>query len=269
MTNPRPVEERLGEYYEFDNYISHSDTKEGFVSKCYHIVRKWNIKHKTSLLVEKKGKLVEIGSGTGKLFAKCKEVGWDVKGIEPSAEARRIAKETNGIELLKNLDEADIKDSSIDTVMLWHVLEHIPNLNQTFEAINKLLKDDGKLIVAVPNSKAYDAIKYQENRAGYDVPRHLSHFQNETLRRIAKKYNFRVTKVKPMWFDSFYTSLLSEKIKSGKLNYIKGFSTGLRSNLKAMLKTGEFSSLIFIFEKKRGKSRDLRKKRLSLEAYGI
>ena len=101
MTNTRPVEERLGEYYGFDNYISHSDTKEGFVSKCYHIVRKWNIKHKTNQLGEKKGKLVEIGSGTGKLLAKCKEVGWDVKGIEPSAEARRIAKETNGIELLK------------------------------------------------------------------------------------------------------------------------------------------------------------------------
>ena len=151
---------------------------------------------------------------------------------------------------MKNLDEIDIKNSSIDTVMLWHVLEHIPNLNQTFEAINKLLKDDGKLIVAVPNSKPYDAIKYQGNWAGYDVPRHLFHFQKETLTRIAKKYNFRVTKVKPMWFDSFYTSLLSEKIKSGKFNYIKGFSTGLRSNLKAMLKTGEFSSPIFIFEKK-------------------
>ena len=103
------------------------------------------------------------------------------------------------------------------------MLEHIPNLNQTFEAINKLLKDDGKLIVAVPNSKAYDAIKYQENWAGYDVPRHLSHFQKETLTRIAKKYNFRVTKVKPMWFDSFYTSLLSEKIKAVNSIILKAF----------------------------------------------
>ena len=136
--------------------------------------------------------------------------------------------------------------------MLWHVLEHLPNLNETFKSINKLLKKNGKLIVAAPNSKAYDAIKYQENWAGYDVPRHLSHFQKETLTRIAEKYNFNVAKVKPMWFDSFYTSLLSEKIKSGKFNYIKGFSTGLKSNLKAMLKTGEFSSLIFILEKKEG-----------------
>ena len=251
MTNPRPEEESLWEYYKFDDYISHSDTKKGLVSKCYHIVRGWNIKYKTNLLGDKKGKLLEIGSGTGKLLAKCKEIGWDVIGIEPSAEARKIAKETNGIELLKDLEKAELKEGSVNTVMLWHVLEHLPNLNETFKSINKLLKKNGKLIVAVPNSKAYDDIKYQENWADYDVPRHLSHFQKETLTRIAEKYNFNVAKVKPMWFDSFYTSLLSEKIKSGKFNYIKGFSTGLKSNLKAMLKTGEFSSLIFILEKKR------------------
>ena len=250
MTNPRPVDESLGEYYKFDDYISHSDTKKGLVSKCYHIVREWNIKYKTKLLGHEKGRLVEIGSGTGKLLAKCKNIGWDVIGVEPSAEARRVAKKTNGIELLKDLGEVKLKKGTVNTIMLWHVLEHIPNLNQTFESIKKLLKDDGKLIIAVPNSKAYDAIKYQENWAGYDVPRHLSHFQKETLTRIAEKYDLKVTKVKPMWFDSFYTSLLSEKIKSGKFNYIKGFSTGLRSNLKAMLKTGEFSSLIFILKKK-------------------
>ena len=56
-----------------------------------------------------------------------------------------------------------------------------------------------------------------------------------------------------MWFDAFYTSLLSEKIKTGKYNYIKGLSTGLRSNIKAVVGKGEFSSLIFILEKKRAK----------------
>lgn len=109
MTNPRPEEESLGEYYKFDDYISHSDTKKGLVSKCYHIVRGWNIKYKTNLLGDKKGKLLEIGSGTGKLLAKCKEIGWDVIGIEPSADARKIAKEINGIELLKDLEKSRTK----------------------------------------------------------------------------------------------------------------------------------------------------------------
>lgn len=144
MTNPRPEEESLGEYYKFDDYISHSDTKKGLVSKCYHIVRGGNIKYKTNLLGDKKGKLLEIGSGTGKLLAKCKEIGWDVIGIEPSADARKIAKEINGVELLKDLEKVELKQGSVNTVMLWHVLEHLLNLNETFKSINKLLKKERK-----------------------------------------------------------------------------------------------------------------------------
>ena len=253
FTNPRPEEGRLGEYYKFEDYISHSDTKEVLISKCYHIVRSWNIKQKVKLLGKEKGTVLEIGSGTGKLLAKCKEVGWKTIGIEPSLEARKIAKETNHIELIENINTVKEKKNSIDRVMLWHVLEHIPNIDEEFVKINLLLKDDGKLIIAVPNSKAYDAEKYQENWAGYDVPRHLSHFQKTTFKRIADKHSFEITKIKPMWFDAFYTSLLSEKIKTGKYNYIKGFSTGLRSNIKAVVGKGEFSSLIFILEKKRAK----------------
>ena len=253
FTNPRHEEDRLGEYYKFEDYISHSDTKEVLISKCYHIVRSWNIKQKVKLLGKEKGTVLEIGSGTGKLLAKCKEVGWKTIGIEPSLEARKIAKETNHIELIENINTVKEKKNSIDRVMLWHVLEHIPNIDEVFVKINLLLKDDGKLIIAVPNSKAYDAEKYQENWAGYDVPRHLSHFQKTTFKRIADKHSFEITKIKPMWFDAFYTSLLSEKIKTGKYNYIKGFSTGLRSNIKAVVGKGEFSSLIFILEKKRAK----------------
>ena len=180
-------------------------------------------------------------------------MGWKTIGVEPSLEARKIAKETNHIELIGNINTVKEKKNSIDRVMLWHVLEHIPNIDEVFVKINLLLKDDGKLIIAVPNSKAYDAEKYQENWAGYDVPRHLSHFQKTTFKRIADKHSFEITKIKPMWFDAFYTSLLSEKIKTGKYNYIKGFSTGLRSNIKAVVGKGEFSSLIFILEKKRAK----------------
>ena len=252
FTNPRP-EDRLGEFNKFEDYISHSDTKEGLRSKCYHIVRSWNIKQKVKLLEKEKGTVLEIGSGTGKLLAKCKEVGWKTIGVEPNLEARKIAKETNHIELIGNINTVKEKKNSIDRVMLWHVLEHIPNIDEVFVKINLLLKDDGKLIIAVPNSKAYDAEKYQENWAGYDVPRHLSHFQKTTFKRIADKHSFEITKIKPMWYDAFYTSLLSEKIKTGKYNYIKRFSTGLRSNIKAVVGKGEFSRLIFILEKKRAK----------------
>ena len=249
FTNPRPKDEMLGEYYKFEDYISHSDTKKGPIGKCYHAVRTINIKNKIKLLPKKKGILLEIGSGTGKVLSKCKQIGWRVIGVEPNSSARKIAKEVNGIELLKDTTELQLKNNSVDAVMKRHVLEHLPNLNESLKKTSTLLKKNGVLIIGAPNSKSYDATKYKENWAGYDVPRHLSHFQKYSLKILAEKHGFEVKKIKPMVFDSFYTSLLSEKIKSGKYNYVKGFSTGLKSNVKAMLGSGEYSSLIFILEK--------------------
>lgn len=244
----------LGEYYKFKDYISHNDTKKGLISKCYHAVRTINIKNKIKLLTKKKGLLLEIGRGTGKLLAKCKQIGWNVIGVEPNSSARKIAKEVNRTELLKDTTELQLKNNSVDSVMKWHLLEHLPNLNESLKKISSLLKTNGVLIMGVPNSKSYDATKYKGCWAGCNVPRHLSHFQKSSLKILAEKHVFEVKKIKPMAFDSFYTSLLSEKIKSGKYNYIKGLSTSLKSNIKARLGNGEYSSLIFILEKTQNKA---------------
>ena len=206
----------LGEYYRFKDYISHSDTKKVLISKCYHAVRIINIKNKIKLLPKKKGLLLEIGSGTGKLLTKCKQIGSNVIGVEPNSSARIIAKEVNGIELLKDTTELQLKNNSVDSVMMWHVLEHLPNLNDSLKKISALLKTNGMLIMGVPNSKSYDATKHKECWAGYDVPRHLSNFQKSSLKILAEKHGFEIKKIKAMAFDFFYTSLLSEKIKSGK-----------------------------------------------------
>jgi len=128
FTNARPKDDMLGEYYKFEDYISHIDTRKGLISKCYHAVRIINIKNKIKLL-PKKGILLEMGCGTGKLLAKCREIDWNVIGVEPNSSASKRAKEVNRIELLKEIKEFKLNNNSVDTVMMWHVLEHIPNLN--------------------------------------------------------------------------------------------------------------------------------------------
>jgi ubiquinone/menaquinone biosynthesis C-methylase UbiE len=125
--------------------------------------------------------LLEIGSGTGKLLAKCKQIGWNAIGIEPNSSARKIAKEVNGIELLKDITELQLKNNSVEIVMMRHVLENIANLNESLKKTSALLKTNGMLIIGVPNYKSYDATKYKENWGGYDVPRCLSHFQKSSL----------------------------------------------------------------------------------------
>jgi predicted SAM-dependent methyltransferase len=252
FTNPRPEEKDLGKYYEFEEYVSHSDTTKDLINKLYHIVRKWNVRNKVKYLGKEKGIVLEIGSGTAEVLSKCKRKGWQTIGVEPSKSARYIAHKNHGILLNKNIDECELKEKSVDRIMMWHVLEHITNLDEVMNLVKNTLKEEGEFIIAMPNSNSLDAQKYKENWAGYDVPRHVSHFQKNTVKRLVEKHGFEIVKPKPMWFDSFYTSMLSEKIKTGKYNYIKASWTGLRSNIKAVMRNGEFSSLIYFIRLKKG-----------------
>jgi predicted SAM-dependent methyltransferase len=130
---------------------------------------------------------------------------------------------------------------------MWHVLEHVPNLVEYISKLRELLKENGTLIIAVPNYKSYDAKYYKQFWAAYDVPRHLWHFSQKSISLLFKKENMLVEKTLPMKLDSFYVSLLSEKYKAKKSNYLKAFFIGLLSNLKA-ISTKEYSSLIYVIK---------------------
>jgi 2-polyprenyl-3-methyl-5-hydroxy-6-metoxy-1,4-benzoquinol methylase len=249
FTNPIPEIKDLGKYYESKEYISHTNNNKGWFNTLYQIARLINIKSKIKTIGHKKGTLLEIGSGTGELTNACKKAGWTTTGIEPSMKARKNAKDNLNLELFENIEQAKLKDKSQDIIMMWHVLEHIPNLKETTQKINKLLKDDGRLIIAVPNHKSYDAAYYKESWAAYDVPRHLLHFNKKTMALSLKSAGFEIIKTKPMWLDSIYVSMLSEKIMSGNKNPTRAIMIGLISNLKALIKTKEYSSIIYIAKK--------------------
>ena len=131
---------------------------------------------------------------------------------------------------------------------MWHVLEHIPNLNEIILKHKSNLIHDGILTIAVPNHDSYDAKQYKKYWAAYDVPRHLWHFTENDIRSIFNKHGFEYIQTKPMIFDSYYVSMLSEKYKGG--NLLRGIITGAVSNLKARTKSNSFSSQIYIFRKK-------------------
>ena len=244
-TRPKPL--HLDKYYESENYISHTDTKRNLFEKVYHLVRKVSLKQKLKLINSNKSttkKLLDFGCGTGDFLKTAKDGGWSVYGIEPNEQARRIANaKTNNAVQSSNAFNT-FKENSFDVITLWHVLEHIPDLEEKISAFKKLLKPNGLLIIAVPNYKSYDAQYYKSYWAAYDVPRHLWHFNKVALTTLVSKFNLTVKKTKPMWFDAFYVSLLSEKYKTGKMKPIKGILIGLLSNIKT-LGTGEGSSLIY------------------------
>ncbi len=247
ITYPQPDENNLPKYYESDDYISHTDSKRSLFEKVYHLVKSKALKSKLKLinsLQNKKGSLLDIGAGTGEFLMIAKDNGWQTIGIEPSAKAREIAiqKGVSFSESLKNLDSF-----SFDVITMWHVLEHVPNLDNQIKELKRLLKPNGTLLIAVPNFNSFDAKHYGIFWAAYDVPRHLWHFSKTAIKKLFAKEGMHLEKVLPMPFDSFYVSLLSEKYKTGKMNFIKAFIIGFQSNWKAKQNL-EYSSHIYVIK---------------------
>jgi 2-polyprenyl-3-methyl-5-hydroxy-6-metoxy-1,4-benzoquinol methylase len=246
-TYPQPALKDVGAYYESENYISHTDDKKGLVASLYQIVKNYSLKKKVRLvtkLSDGEGKLLDIGAGTGDFLVTAKKKGWQVSGVEVSKNARKRAAQKK-VSLEDSVDT--FKGEKFDVITMWHVLEHISNYQEVLSKCHELLVEEGVLIVAVPNYKSYDANYYKKYWAAYDVPRHLWHFSKTSLPKVLKD-SFQLSAIKPMLFDSFYVSLLSEKYKTGNSFSLKALWIGLWSNLRA-IKTKEYSSLIYCFKK--------------------
>ena len=242
-----PVPKNLGKYYKSEDYISHTDAKDSLFDKAYHFVKTITLKRKLKLInsfSQTSKTILDVGAGTGEFLKVCQDNSWEVFGTEPDLDARKIAK-NKGINLQENLSK--INSQKFDIITLWHVLEHVENLQEYIKSLKELLKVDGKIIIAVPNYKSFDATSYNEFWAAFDVPRHLWHFSQISISKLFNKENMFVEKTLPMKFDSFYVSLLSEKYKHGKMKLLSAFRKGLLSNLKAK-NTGDYSSLIYIIK---------------------
>ena len=249
ITYPQPNEQELPKYYESEDYISHTDGKRSLFEKAYHFVKGIALKNKLQLindLQKSKGKLLDIGAGTGEFLMVAKDNGWQTTGIEPSDKARNIALK-KGVFLADSLSV--LEDHSFDVITMWHVLEHVPNLEEYILELKRLLKPTGTILIAVPNFKSFDAEYYGRFWAAYDVPRHIWHFSKTAIQKLFAEKEMNLITVLPMKFDSFYVSLLSEKYKTGKMNFIKAFIVGLKSN-KNGKQTKEYSSHIYVIKNK-------------------
>ncbi len=263
FTNPRPAEEEIGKYYQSEEYISHSGTKKGLVNRIYHLVRNYTLAKKLQLVLKfttnsqlPTANLLDYGCGTGEFLNTCKKAGLQTYGLEPEQKAREFA--TNNYELNIQSPEAikALENDFFDVVTLWHVLEHIHRLKEFLEDLKRILKGRGVAIIAVPNLTSLDAKNYKEFWAAYDVPRHLYHFSPKDMERLFKEYGFELENVKPMIFDAFYVSMLSEKYKNAEKKHkentgklISAFLKGTKSNVFASDSEKTYSSQIYIFRK--------------------
>ena len=245
VTFPKPTETELPRYYESDDYISHTDGKRSLFEKVYQYIKNIALKNKLELinnLNPQKGKLLDIGAGTGDFLLVAKQNDWQITGIEPNGKARNIAI-NKGISFIEKSEL--LEKHSFDVITMWHVLEHVSDLELQIKELKRLLKPSGTILIAVPNFNSYDSKYYGSYWAAFDVPRHLWHFSKTAIKLLFEKQNLHLQKVIPMKFDAFYVSLLSEKYRKGKMNLIKAFFVGLKSNIKGSQNL-EYSSHIYV-----------------------
>lgn len=251
FTTPCPAPDKIGDYYKSEEYLSHNDEKKSLFARIYNIVKKTNIKNKFNIAVGNKQsaiRILDIGCGVGDFLNYAKEKGCKITGIEPNDDARKIAEKKLNTEVLSPADLENLPDNSFDIITMWHVLEHVADLKTEIHHLQRLLKNDGRLILALPNYKSFDAEYYKDKWAAYDVPRHLNHFSRTSIENIFKETKFQLADIKPLKWDSFYISMLSEQYLGNSNSFIKGTITGWKSNRKAK-NSGEYSSLVYILIK--------------------
>ena len=253
FTQNVPEASAIGKYYQSSAYVSHSDTKQGLVNRLYHTVRNYTLKAKRRLVEKESGKkkasMMDVGAGTGAFANEMHDAGWKVVALEPDKTAKENALKNYSLQLGDMSSIFSYKPETFDAITMWHVLEHVHQLHEYIEAFSRILKKDGTLFIAVPNYTSYDAKKYDDLWAAYDVPRHLYHFSPKSLNALVKQHGFKIVDYKPMWFDSFYVSMLSEQYKNGKSNLLAAFWSGIRSNMRTLNNVKRCSSVIYIIKK--------------------
>ena len=143
-----------------------------------------------SVLRERKpGRLLDVGSGRGDLGVVAAELGWDVTGLEPSAEAARAARERGVATVVGTLDGAAL-DPPYDVVVFQHSLEHVADPLGAVQRVGELLCPRGSVLVTVPNFGSWQAERFQAAWFHLDLPRHRSHFTPAGLELLLERAGF-------------------------------------------------------------------------------
>jgi len=268
--NPRPKPESISAFYESEDYQPFLSTQSGlnFWDRIYLAVRSFTLagKRRKIFKLKRRGSLLDIGCGTGEFLYEMRGHGWQVEGLEMEKKAAEFARTEYNLSVqTQELQDCDFSDQSFDVITLWHVLEHLYEPKESLKKMRNLLKDNGFILIAVPNISSFDARFYKTNWVALDAPRHLFHFTPETMRAFCKTAGLVIQEFYQLPLDAFFNCLMSERIilKSsalGKLlfplHFLRGFlmaKISIFESLRLSRPKNRLGSSILYFVKKQEK----------------
>lgn len=253
-TTGAPDESLTGNYDKISLKLKQSDNPSGLLNVLFYHVRRVMLNRKARLVEDMAcrdtGSLLNYGAKTGYFSNFMENRGWNVTSIEKYHVERQFSLEMFHHRML-DVPEMDVLgEQSFDVITLWHVFEHNYHPKELLDRFYRLLRPQGVLIMACPNLNSYDAAFYGDKWAGYDVPRHLWHFNPSSLANLAGRHGFILMHHEMLPYDSFYISILSEKNRGSRFYILKGMLRGLRFWAGSLGHRGQSSSIVYVFRKK-------------------
>lgn len=148
---------------------------------------------------KKSGKLFDLGVGWGHFLETGRQLGYEISGIELAKNPYTYAKEDLKLPVeFIDFFEMKLNEKEFDIITMWDVLEHIDEADKVIERCKVMLKDDGILVIQVPQIDSYFAKRAKENwnMMGLD---HVNYFSVKTLTQLLEKHGFEVKKVQSVF----------------------------------------------------------------------
>jgi len=191
FTHPLPQLPPL-DLYNNDYYASWGMTDGQLPNYVYKLKRK-NMAHHLAQIQKlvPTGRILEVGSAMGSFLKVAQEGGYDVFGVEVSAQGCEAARSLVGEKCIiqGTVEEANLEENSFDVIFLSDLLEHIPQPTRFLEELNKLLKINGLIYIVTPDPKHWSHKVFGKNWV-HHKEEHLLFFSEKSLEWISDRYSY-------------------------------------------------------------------------------
>lgn len=149
-----------------------------------------------------KGRLLDVGCGIGTFLHLAQEQGWKTTGIDPSKSGCDFAQREHNLDVYcGDLFDADYPSDHYDVITLFHVLEHISELNSFINELRRILRPKtdtqkpGTLVIEVPNGEGLQSRLKKEEWPYVHPTDHLYYFSVHSLGKLLHKHGFDQIKI--------------------------------------------------------------------------